>query len=244
MNHRRLIAALVAGIGLAIAAWFLLPTPPPAVDVSTHSIVVDDTERSYRIAVPHVLPESTPVVFAFHGIGDSPDSMASYSQLDSLASDHGFLLVYPAGLNAMWAAIDVDPDALEDNRDVRFFDAVVEQLATQFSIDRSRIYLTGMSNGASFVQLLANARPSVVAAVVACSGPRPRALHDALRPFPILLIVGADDLALGSMQSDLDYYKNAGHDAKLVSVRGLGHAWSTHKNTELWSFLADCRLSP
>ncbi|MEM7475341.1 MAG: PHB depolymerase family esterase [Planctomycetota bacterium] len=244
MNRRRLIAALVAVTALAVAALFLLPTPPPAVDVSTHTIVVDDVERSYRIAVPHDLPTPAPVVFAFHGIGDSSDSMASYSQLDSLASDHGFLLVYPTGLNAMWAAIDVDPDALDDNRDVRFFDAALEQLATQYSIDRARLYLTGMSNGASFAQLLANARSSEVAAVVACSGPRPRALHDAQRPFPVLLIVGADDLASGSMQSDLDYYQSAGHDAKLVSVRSLGHAWSTHNNADLWSFLGDRRLSP
>ena len=213
MNRRRLIAAFVTVTVLAVAAFVLLPTPPPAVDVATQTIVVDDVERSYRIAMPHELPATAPVVFAFHGIGDSPDSMATYSQLDRLASEHGFLLVYPTGLNAMWAAIDVDPETLDDNRDVRFFDGILAHIAARHAIDRKRIYLMGMSNGASFVQLLANARPADVAAVVACSGPRPRTLNDARRPFPILLIVGAADLASASMQSDLGYYQTAGHDA-------------------------------
>jgi polyhydroxybutyrate depolymerase len=144
----------------------------------------------------------------------------------------------------MWAAIDVDPETLNANPDVRFFDALVEHIASQYAIDRKRIYLIGMSNGASFVQLLANARSTEIASVVACSGPRPRALNDARRPVPTLLIVGDDDFASGSMQSDLEYYKAAGHDAQLIVVRGLGHEWSRSHNADAWAFMADRQLSP
>jgi|GEM_PF-2769651 len=100
----------------------------------------------------------------------------------------------------------------------------------------------GMSNGVSLVQLLANARSSTVAAVVAHSGPRPRSLKNAEHPFPILLIVGSDDFAASSMQSDLDYYRSTGHDAELLVVDGLGHAWSTRNNAAAWRFLVDRRL--
>lgn len=244
MNRRRFIAAFATVAVLAAIAFSLLPPAPPAVDVSTHTIVVDAVERSYRVALPHELPESPAVVFAFHGIGDSADSMATYSQLDHLAGHHGFLLVYPAGRNAMWSSVDVGPGTLDTNPDVQFFDALLDHISSQYVIDRERIYLIGMSNGASFVQLLANARSSVVAAVVACSGPRPRALTDARQPFPILLIVGRDDLASGSMQTDLEYYQAAGHDAELIVVRGLGHAWSIHHNADAWDFMANRQLSP
>jgi polyhydroxybutyrate depolymerase len=243
LNRRRFIAAFATAAFLAAIAFLLLPAAPPAVDVSIHSIVVDEVERSYRVALPHELSEPCPVVFAFHGIGDSADSMATYSQLDRLASDQGFLLVYPTGLNAMWAAIDVDPETLDANPDVRYFDALLEHIASQYAIDRKRIYLIVMSNGASFVQLLANARSSDVTAVVACSGPRPRALNDARQPFPILLIVGGDDSASGSMQSDLEYYKAAGHNAELIVIRGLGHEWSTQHNADAWDFMADRGLA-
>ncbi|GAB5517720.1 MAG: hypothetical protein Rhob2KO_54450 [Rhodopirellula baltica] len=169
--------------------------------------------------------------------------MATYSQLDRLSSKQNFLLVYPEGLNAMWAAIDVDPETLDANPDVRFFDALLEHIASQYVIDRERIYLIGMSNGASFVQLLANARSSDIAAVVACSGPRPRALNDCQPAVPTLLIVGGDDFAAGSVQSDLEYYRAAGHDAQLIVVRGLGHEWSRPHNADAWAFMADRQLS-
>lgn len=244
MNRRSLIAAFTTVVVLAAVAFSLLPTAPPAVDVTTHTIVVDDVERLYHIALPQELPEIAPVVFAFHGMGDSPNSMATYSQLDRLASDHGFLLVYPTGLNAMWAAMDVDPETIDSNPDVRFFDALLEQIAAKYAIDDNRIYLTGMSNGASFVQILANARSAKISAVVACSGPRPRALNDARRPFPILLIVGDNDPAADLMQSDLEYYQAAGHDAELVIIPKLGHEWSIRHNADAWAFMADHQLSP
>ena len=100
----------------------------------------------------------------------------------------------------------------------------------------------GMSNGVSLVQLLANARSSTVAAVVAHSGPRPRPLKNAEHPFPILLIVGSDDFSAGAMQENLDYYRSTGHDAELIVVDGLGHAWSTRNNAAAWRFLVDRRL--
>lgn len=244
MNRRRLTTAITTVAVLTTGVFFVLPAAPPAVDVATHTIVVDDVERSYRIAVPHELNVAAPVVFAFHGIGDSSDSMATYSQLDRVASEHGFLLIYPSGLNAKWAASNVAPRTLDANPDVRFFDALLKHIAAQYAIDDKRLYLIGMSNGASFVQLLANARSSDIAAVVACSGQRPRILNDARRSFPILLIVGDDDMASGSMESDHDYYRAAGHEADLIIVRGLGHEWSPQHNTRAWDFMASHQLAP
>ncbi len=213
-----------------------MPHGPSAVDVTTQSIVVGDVERSFRVVVPHKLWTPAPVVFAFHGVGDSTESMAAYSDLDHLAADNGFLLVYPSGLNAVWAATDVDPESPDANADVQFFNALLEHIASKYNIDRRRIYLMGMSNGASFVQLIANARSSTVAAVVAHSGSRPRSLKNAEHPFPILLIVGSDDFSARSMQEDLDYYRSTGHDAELIVVDGLGHEWSTRNNSVAWRF--------
>lgn len=244
MKHRRYKATFAAVIAFAGVTFWLLPKGPPAADISHHSIVVGDDQRSFRLVVSQNLATPTPVVFAFHGIGDSPNSMAAYSKLDRLAADNGLVLVYPEARNAIWAAIDVDPETLDANTDVQFFDALLEHIASRHNIDFDRVYLLGMSNGASFVQILANARTSDIAAVVAHSGPRPRALNDAKSPFPILLIVGSKDLAAGSMQSDFDYYQRAGHDSNLIVVDGLGHAWSTSHNAGLWEFLADRKCFP
>ena len=117
--------------------------------------------------------------------------MAAYSGLDRLAAEKGFVLVYPVARNHMWATMDIDPRNLDRNPDVRFFDQLLGHLGNRFRLDPNRIYLVGMSNGASFAQLLASARPGVAAVVAQLLW------HDALRayarqfrPFPILLLAG------------------------------------------------------
>jgi poly(3-hydroxybutyrate) depolymerase len=71
----------------------------------------------------------------------------------------------------MWATMEVDERPLDANPDIQFFDALVEHLSERFDIDLGRVYVVGMSNGASFVQLLTAARPNKIAAAAAHSGP-------------------------------------------------------------------------
>ena len=87
MKHRRYIATFAFVFAVAAVAIFLLSTNPPAADISQKSIVVGDVERRFHAVVPHGLATPAPIVFAFHGLGDSPDSMAAYSRLDRLAAD-------------------------------------------------------------------------------------------------------------------------------------------------------------
>ena len=128
--------------------------------------------RSYRLVVPHSLSQPAPIVFAFHGVGGSGEGMARYSKFDRLAGKEGFLLVYPAAQKGMWATMETVERPLEDNPDIQFFDQLLDHLDKRFDIDRNRVYVVGMSNGASFVQLLMIARPSVIAAAAAHSGPQ------------------------------------------------------------------------
>jgi hypothetical protein len=50
------------------------------------------------------------------------------------------------------------------------------------------------------------------------------------------MIVGSDDFDAGSIQSDVDEYRPAGHTADLIVVDGLGHAWSPTINAPAWNF--------
>ncbi len=93
---RILIAAsilLLASVVAILVFW----QRPIAADISPNeNITVDGTARHYRLVVPHTLPKPAPIVFAFHGIGDSTESMANYCRLDQLAAHNGFILVYLA----------------------------------------------------------------------------------------------------------------------------------------------------
>lgn len=242
MKLRRDILTFAVGIAIVSSAACFLVKRSPAVDTSHQTIIVGGVERVFRVTVPDRLLRPAPVVFAFHGMGDSAESMAAYSRLDRVAADNGFLLIYPAGRKAQWTVSGRDPATRGQNPDIQFFDALLTQVDSQYDIDLDRVYLMGMSNGSSFVQILAHARSSSIAAVVAHSGPRPRLLNDSEFPFPVLMIVGSDDFCVGSMQSNLVDYRAAGHEAEIIVVEGLGHAWSLHSNDAAWSFLVSHTL--
>lgn len=239
MNRLRLAALIgVIALTLGFLIYRIWPRPIAADILVGQSITVDGSVRRFRLVSPHSLPpDSIPVVFAFHGIGDSTESMAAYSELDRLAAENGFLLVYPAAVRSMWATVNIDANDLDQNVDIRLFDALLDHLSERFEIDPDRVYLVGMSNGASFAQLVAFARPNV-AAVVAHSGAKLRELSMARNPFPVLLIVGSDDFAAAAMRSSADEYRDNGHVVEFISITDLGHEWSARHNAEMWEFLS------
>jgi len=228
---------------IAVAAAFFLasrfrPRPIAAELLRDESIAVDGVVRRFRLVIPHATAQGpVPLVIAFHGMGDSSESMAAYSKLDGLAAEKGFLLVYPAAARSMWGTVNVDLESLDEHADVRFFDELLVELGTRFELDHNRIYVIGMSNGASFAQLLASARRNVVA-VVAHSGAPPREVFRPSHSFPVLLLVGEDDPAFDAMLNGAADYRERGHPAEFTSVPGLGHEWSTSHNSTIWDFLS------
>lgn len=242
-NRRRTTAWALIILALGLLVLCFIYEPPPAADVATEILTVGNTNRSYRVVVPRSMKDPAAVMFAFHGVGDSPEGMAEYTGLDHLAAQEGFLLVYPAGVNASWDAVEVEPAALEDNADVHFFDTMLKQIAAKHPIDPRRIYLLGMSNGAAFVQLLALVRSTEIAAVVAHSGICPKGLNPPDRKFPILLIVGSEDFAAAAIREEFKRYQSAGHEVELIEVEGLGHVWAKGQNRAAWRFLAERQLA-
>ena len=188
--------------------------------------------------MPHRVKDGpSPVVFAFHGVGDAPDAMPKYTDLDRVASKHGFVLVYPVSNSRTWRT-EGPVASTAENPDVQFFDALLKHMKQREQIDDRRVYLMGMSNGASFAQLLAFQRSNVIAAVVAHSGPLPKEWRSKklTRSFPILLVVGAND-AVEAMEECSKMYQDKGQTAKLLVVPDLGHGWAKDRNEEFWEFL-------
>lgn len=221
--------------------WF---SPEPTEIYPAEHIAVDGVTRTYRLVIPRRLAAGkVPAVFAFHGIGDSPAGMAAYSQLDRLAAQHQFILAYPAARKYMWDTTHTALEDLDVNPDIRFFDRLLDDLSDRYPIDLDRVYVVGMSNGATFVQVLAFVRSKQIAAVAAHSGPKPKELQRARRAFPVLLVAGEEDFAVHAMRSDWRHYRRNRHAAELIAVKGLGHAWSKPHNVAIWTFLSNHHLT-
>ena len=55
-------------------------------------------ERTFLMTVPRANPqEPKPLLFAFHGYGDSALEIASEHKFDEMAQQKGFVVVYPDG---------------------------------------------------------------------------------------------------------------------------------------------------
>jgi polyhydroxybutyrate depolymerase len=205
----------------------------------SESIVVDDLAREYRLVVPRSIgARPVPLVVALHGTGDTPQSMATYSGLDRLASEKGFLLVYPSAIRGRWKVEDAESG--DSNGDIRFMDALLERLSSQFNLDSRRIYAVGMSNGATFAQLWGAHRSEQIAAVVAHSGAAPLGYPIPRRRFPVMLIVGSKDsqAPVESIRQTAANYRRDHHPVEPIIVDDLGHEWAKSTNPQVWEFLS------
>lgn len=232
-----LFAAVAIAIAGAVAYTIYLRSWKRA-ESRNESIVVDELTREYRLVVPRsIVAGPVPLVVALHGTGDTPQSMATYSGLDRLASEKGFLLVYPSAIRGRWKVEDAE--SADANRDIRFMDALLKRLSSQFNLDSRRIYALGMSNGATFAQLWGAHRSEQITAVVAHAG-APMGTPVPNRPFPVMLIVGSKDsqAPVESIRQAAAKYRRDHHPVELLIVDDLGHQWATSTNPQVWEFLS------
>lgn len=141
-----------------------------AVSEEQRTLAVGDLERRYLLTVPgaHDGEQPLPIVFDFHGLMEGAEIHAGMSQYSALAEEEGFVAVFPNGTGepVRWNA---NPNA-DPNIDIEFFDAMVEQLGNELCIDTSRVYSTGLSNGAMFTSALICSRGEVLAAAAPVAG--------------------------------------------------------------------------
>lgn len=209
----------------------------------SEQIVVDGSTRTFRLVVPpRRTEEQLPIVFDFHGHGNTPESEADRTRLDQLAASQGFVLVHPAAVDGNWKTRGIDSAPADKNRDIRFFDELLGHLIQRLDVDRTRVYLMGMSMGADFAHELALARSRKIAAAVAHSASAPSDI-ECQRPFPILMVVGANESGLlCAARDDARRYRDNGHTCELLVVQGIGHEWSQRHNLGMWRFLERHRL--
>src|SRR5215831_16964511 len=114
------------------------------------SITVDGRERTYDLHVPGSYDgsKSVPLVLALHGRLGTGEGQERLGHMDKTSDEHGFIIVYPDGLDRSWAdGRGSSPSDKKGVNDVRFLSEIVAKLESQYKIDRGRVYATGMSNG-------------------------------------------------------------------------------------------------
>ena len=108
------------------------------------------------------------------------------------------VVVYPQGLPTKTPR---DPDGKRagwlmlpgpNNKDLKFFDAMLETARSEWHINTNRVYVTGHSNGGGFTYLLWGTRGDLLAAIAPVAASGAQLLRQA-KPCPVLHIAGRND---------------------------------------------------
>jgi len=152
--------------------------------------------RSYVVYLPSSVKVGTavPLIFDFHGHGGSGTQEESSSGWKKKADQVGFLMVYPDGVDNSWNVGNCCGLAMSENvDDVGFTRAMIEAISKAACIDAKRVYATGMSNGAGFVQRLGCEAADVIAAIAAASADLVTDPCTPARPISELSVRGLSD---------------------------------------------------
>lgn len=169
MAGKKRIVSLV----LAIMSVPLLVAVGVAVAFHLHnrnngSLVSSGEKREYLLYVPESYDPNrpAPLVISLHGGGGWPAMQRDLSGWNRLADRHGFVVVYPSGLLEPgirgWRVLNRGPGLAKD---VQFMVDLVDEVASTHAIDRSRIYVNGMSNGGGMTFVLSCELSDRIAAV-------------------------------------------------------------------------------
>ncbi len=156
-------------------------------------------QREYILHLPPAAAHGqVGLIVALHGVTPSIESFRRQTGLDAAADREGFAVLYPLGIRrlglltwnagaccgwAAWHGVD----------DVGFILRSLDDALAGAPIDPSRVYLTGLSNGAMMAYRLSATAPDRFAALAAVAGtlgviPRPDS-----PALPILHIQSIDD---------------------------------------------------
>jgi len=191
------------------------------------SLKVVDVEREYIVHLPtSYSPEKKlPLVLIFHGGGGNARQMQGYMGMDKIADASNFICVYPQGINKQWNDGREFKESISANDDVLFISVLLDSLVKQYAVDKSRIFSTGISNGAFFSICLADKLADRILAIAPVCGSIPEKTFDAFAPaMPISLLL------INGTKDPLVPYNGGGVGNRFIGNRG--NCTSTDKTIE------------
>ena len=229
--------------------------PQPGQQIATTVDVVAPNQVAGTRSAPLLLYAPTnygdensqpwPLVLFLHGAHESGDGSAE--QIDRVAT-HGPPMHAASGRELPFVLIAPQiqrPDEIEEVRAAWQPDLLLpllDKAVAELSVDKSRIYVTGVSMGGYGTWRLAAAAPDRFAAAVPMgSGGNPKAMAAALAKLSIWAFHNAKDdvVPLEQSASMVDAIRRAGGNARLTTYPQAGHnAWTvTYDNPMFYDWL-------
>ena len=195
-------------------------------------LVHDNFDRFYYLYKPSNLDtnSSVAVLFALHGYGSSAMTHFNYTNYEPIANENNFIVVYPQGttnngLNTHWN--NGGWTSKSTAKDIEFIGTVINYIKNKITIDETRIYSSGMSNGGYMSYHLACNLDNTFAAVVSVTGSMTNDTFDNCAP----------SHPTAAMQI---------HGVQDLTVPYLGYSWSKSIDDviDYWVSYNSCNTEP
>lgn len=211
-------------IFLTTILWLIFGSTNSVAQNVTGSLVHDGLTRNYTLYIPanYNAANAHPIVFNLHGYTSNGTAQANLTNMNAIADTAGFIVAYPEGTldnssQPYWNAgygTGVD--------DIGFIDALIDVIATNYTVNLQRVYSTGLSNGGIMSNTLACALNHRIAAIAGVGGTMSIIQNASCSPgnkIPVMHIHGTSDFVV-------PYVGNTA----LLGVDALVSHWRTHNS--------------
>ncbi|WP_132256568.1 extracellular catalytic domain type 1 short-chain-length polyhydroxyalkanoate depolymerase [Methylobacterium segetis] len=164
------------GLGEGLGSKRQAPLPvPDGARFEERTFSNDAGSRTYKVFVPsgHT-GQALPVVVMLHGCTQNPDDFAAGTRMNELAEEQTFLVVYPrqpqsANMQKCWNWFNAN-DQRREGGEPSLIAGITLAVVEEFSADRARVYVAGLSAGGAAAAIMAVTYPDLFAAAGIHSG--------------------------------------------------------------------------
>ena len=161
-------------------------------------LTIDGTKRTFHFYSIDKLPANRvyPLVIMLHGGGGTGAEMIRFTKFNLLAERDTFLVAYPDGWKHQWNDHRVGEDLPSDKDDVKFISTLIDYLIEKHQADSTKVFVTGISNGAIMSLFLAQEIPQKIRAIAPVCGSIPEnyfSTYHIAKPLSVMVINGTAD---------------------------------------------------
>ena len=225
-------AALAVIMVFAFAVSALAPKAAAAGTFTQHS----SGGLTYKLYVPSSYSSSkaAPLVVMLHGCTQDADQFAAGTQMNALAEQEGFLVLYPQqssarNQNKCWNFFETSNQS-RGSGEPAIIVGMVDQVKGSYHIDDEQVFVTGLSAGGAMTAILGATYPDVFQAISVGSGLEYKAATSMMGAFTAMSSGGADPVNCGQAA-----YQAMGSNARVVPTlifHGSSDATVVPKNAE------------
>ena len=210
----------------ALAERDALETPSPDADAPVGVIhrrrAAPLADYSLYVPESYTPGRKWPLIVCLHGAYGRGDHFI-WSWLRP-AKSMGYLLLSPKSLDVTWSI-------LQPERDTRSVAAMLVEVCDEYSVDRGRVYLSGLSDGGTFTYLLGLSRAELFAGIAPVAADFTGMMDDMLRgrqglELPICIVHGVHDhiFPVEPIRRGHALLQRLGYNAKYEELPDWGHS--------------------